>query len=93
MSSEEIDSVVSAEIPDKETDPIGYEAVAQFMMHGLAGQPTLNAHAWSMESAQNSTQNHIQILQLWMKMVTLCIEGETQGGQWNTTKYNLTTGT
>lgn len=38
VSSEEIDSVVSAEIPDKETDPIGYDAVAQFMMHGPCGE-------------------------------------------------------
>ncbi|KAL8134972.1 hypothetical protein AgCh_009840 [Apium graveolens] len=34
---EEIDYVVSAEIPDKETDPIGYESIAQFMIHDPCG--------------------------------------------------------
>ena len=33
----EIDSVISAEIPDKLTDPVGYKAVSQFMMHGPCG--------------------------------------------------------
>ena len=38
LSSDEIDLVISAEIPDKEVDPIGYEVVAQLMMHGLCGE-------------------------------------------------------
>ncbi|KAK1386077.1 Helitron helicase [Heracleum sosnowskyi] len=38
VSPEEIDSVVSAEIPDKETDRVAYDAVAQFMMHGPCGE-------------------------------------------------------
>ncbi|KAK1402479.1 hypothetical protein POM88_002084 [Heracleum sosnowskyi] len=38
MSTDEIDSVISAELPDKETDKVAYEAVAQFMMHGPCGE-------------------------------------------------------
>lgn len=38
MSSKEINNIISAEIPDKETDLIGYEAVVQFMMHGPCGE-------------------------------------------------------
>lgn len=38
MSSEDIDIVISAELPDKESDFIGYEAVSQFMMHDPCGE-------------------------------------------------------
>lgn len=33
-----MDHIISAEIPDEQDDPIGYSAVAQFMMHGPCGQ-------------------------------------------------------
>lgn len=35
---EQIDSLVSAEIPHKETDPVGYNAVKNFMIHGPCGK-------------------------------------------------------
>ncbi|XP_020082238.1 uncharacterized protein LOC109705866, partial [Ananas comosus] len=36
-SSTEIDSIISAEIPDKTIDHVGYEAVSKFMVHGPCG--------------------------------------------------------
>ncbi|XP_017225164.2 uncharacterized protein LOC108201383 [Daucus carota subsp. sativus] len=33
----DIDSIISAEIPDQLSDPVGYKAVSQFMMHGPCG--------------------------------------------------------
>lgn len=34
----EIDDLVSAEIPDEEADPIGFNAVKNYMIHGPCGQ-------------------------------------------------------
>ncbi|XP_039138709.1 uncharacterized protein LOC120276027 [Dioscorea cayenensis subsp. rotundata] len=37
MTTSEIDNIVSAELPDKGSDPIGYDAVSSFMIHGPCG--------------------------------------------------------
>ena len=46
----DIDSIVSAELPDKDQDPIGYAAVSTFMMHGPCG--AINTSAQCMESGK-----------------------------------------
>uniref|UniRef100_A0A6N2KPV0 Helitron helicase-like domain-containing protein n=1 Tax=Salix viminalis TaxID=40686 RepID=A0A6N2KPV0_SALVM len=38
-SAEDVDSIVSAEIPNKNTDPICYDIVSKFMIHGPCGLP------------------------------------------------------
>ncbi|KAL8124324.1 hypothetical protein AgCh_012103 [Apium graveolens] len=40
--AEEIDSIISAEIPEKETDPVGFEAVTTLMVHGPCGAVNRN---------------------------------------------------
>ena len=37
-SPQNIDQIISAEVPDKDVDPEGYMAVENFMMHGPCGQ-------------------------------------------------------
>ncbi|XP_020113189.1 uncharacterized protein LOC109727463 [Ananas comosus] len=43
LTSLEIDSIISAEIPDKTVDPDSYTSVAKFMMHGPCGLAKPNA--------------------------------------------------
>lgn len=38
MSTDEIDLMISAELLDKETNNVAYQAVAQYMMHGPCGE-------------------------------------------------------
>ncbi|XP_020094143.1 uncharacterized protein LOC109714116 [Ananas comosus] len=48
----DIDSIISAEIPDKNIDPIGYATVTKFMIHGPCGQA--NSKAPCMKKGQCS---------------------------------------
>ncbi|KAH7653509.1 DNA helicase protein [Dioscorea alata] len=48
MTASEIDKIVSAELPDKRYDPIGYDAVSSFMIHGPCG--LANSQAPCMEN-------------------------------------------
>ena len=41
--SPQIDKLISAEIPDPQEDPLGYNVVAEFMMHGPCGLAKTNA--------------------------------------------------
>lgn len=42
-TAEDIDLIISAEIPDRETDPLAYEAVSQYMIHGPCGPCNQNS--------------------------------------------------
>lgn len=37
ITLEDIDQVISAELPDERVDVVGYKTVSQFMMHGPCG--------------------------------------------------------
>ncbi|XP_073266985.1 uncharacterized protein [Populus alba] len=53
-SPEDVDSIISAEIPDKHQDPICFEIVSKFMMHGPCG--AANPKAQCMEKNKCSKQ-------------------------------------
>ncbi|KAH7665744.1 DNA helicase protein [Dioscorea alata] len=50
MIASEIDNIVSTELPDKRSDPIGYDAVSSFMIHGPCG--LANSQAPCMENGK-----------------------------------------
>ncbi|KAK1350679.1 hypothetical protein POM88_054600 [Heracleum sosnowskyi] len=71
LSTEDSDTIISAELPDKETDGVGYEAVSQFMMHGPCGEANPSSGtasswceaSWGVEDitwGDLSSQNHKQ---------------------------------
>ena len=37
LDAEKIDSYISAQLPDPKKDPIGYDAISSFMVHGPCG--------------------------------------------------------
>jgi hypothetical protein len=39
LDADQIDTFISAQLPDPSIDPIGYEAVSQFMIHGPCNIP------------------------------------------------------
>lgn len=41
-STDEIDELICAEIPDKTVDPVGYDSISKFMIHGPCGSYNLN---------------------------------------------------
>ncbi|OMO67949.1 DNA helicase PIF1, ATP-dependent [Corchorus olitorius] len=43
LAASEIDTIVSAKLPDKEKDPIGFAAVSTFMLHSPCGRANANA--------------------------------------------------
>ncbi|XP_074323314.1 uncharacterized protein LOC141660246 [Apium graveolens] len=47
LTPEDIDNVITAEIPDKEADPKGYKAVSQLMLHGPCGPANPKCHCMS----------------------------------------------
>jgi hypothetical protein len=51
-----IDHFISAEIPDPNTDPLGYILIAEHMMHGPCGNKDPHCPCVKKESAQNSTK-------------------------------------
>ena len=53
-TSDDIDSVVSAEIPDKNIDPLCHEIVSKFMIHGPCGVARPSAQCMSKDVCAKS---------------------------------------
>ncbi|KAL8156433.1 hypothetical protein AgCh_001501 [Apium graveolens] len=53
---QQVDQMVSAEIPDKQQDPLGYDVVSKFMIHGPCGE--LNKLSPCMDSDHKTCTRH-----------------------------------
>ena len=54
ITSNEIDDVISAEIPDENVDKGLYDIVVKNMIHGPCGALNEKHHAWPKEGAQSN---------------------------------------
>lgn len=48
--AEDIDKIISAELPNPEEDSIGYSSVAEFMVHGPCGNANMNSPCMNKET-------------------------------------------
>ncbi|XP_034918726.1 uncharacterized protein [Populus alba] len=74
-SPEDVDSIISAEIPDKHQDPICYEIVSKFMMHGPCGAANPKAQYSFVHMKQcggYSSSQSIQGAQLLKDFKSIC---------------------
>ncbi|XP_034905294.1 uncharacterized protein [Populus alba] len=62
-SPEDVDSIISAEIPDKHQDPICFEIVSKFMMHGPCGAANPKAQYSFVHMKQYGVYSNSQSIQ------------------------------
>ena len=80
---EDLDSSISAEIPDPAVIPRLHELVSRCMMHGPCGLAHTNAlHVWRMGDVQRSYQKTSRKKLLWNLMVALCTNVKITVGLW-----------
>ena len=75
--ADDVDKIISAELPDKIADPELYELVGKYMMHGPCGQCDTDAPCMRDVDVQSTSPKNSQNTPLWMSRVILHIEGET----------------
>ncbi|XP_074363217.1 uncharacterized protein LOC141703666 [Apium graveolens] len=76
-SIEKVDQLVSAEIPDKNSDPIAYEAVKNYMMHGPCGKDLYTSPCMVKENACVISQRGLMVIPILTIVVFLFIGGVT----------------
>jgi hypothetical protein len=69
---EDLDSLISAEIPDPAVFPRLHEIVSRCMMRGPCGLAHPTHRVWRMGDVQRSSQKTSRKKLLWNLMVTLC---------------------
>lgn len=74
LTPEDIDEIMCAKIPDKETDSIGYTAVSQLMIHGPSGNANPKCPCMIRGKSSKYFPTLSKTKTLWMQMDTLCIE-------------------
>ena len=73
---EDVDRLISAEIPEESIDPLAYDTVARFMIHG----PCVSF--WLTEHVQNITQKDFVIKPHLMSMDSLNTIGSALPNKW-----------
>lgn len=67
----DVDGVVSAEIPDVNSDPFSYQSVCQYMIHGPCGEVNPNCPCMVSGSCSKHYPKNTVSKQLLTKKVTL----------------------
>ena len=68
---EDIDDIISADLLQKQDDPVAYDTVVQYMIHGPCGAMNPNSQACKMENAQNIFERCLTMQHPLVRMVIL----------------------
>lgn len=80
-STEEIDFLISVEIPDKESDPLRYEVVTTFMIHGPYGVVNPKSSCMKGEEGNKKCKNFFP--KYFMNEISIDSNGYPIYKRWN----------
>lgn len=76
---EQVDQLISAEIPHPEDEPRLYNIVSKLMIHRPCGLANTGSHAWLMEHVPNISQKNMKRLHDLIRMVIFIIAEKMMG--------------
>ena len=70
LRSDQIDNVITAEIPNKDKEPVLYDTVARHMIHGPCGALNLNSPCINNGKCWKNFQRHFRVKRILVMTAT-----------------------